>query len=256
MLPRFYAPDLDAELASVLLPPEEARHLTRVLRLGAGAEVAIFDGRGAEFRAVVEAAVRDTASVRILERLPSPPRPAVGIVLVQAVLKGDAMDAAVRDATMMGVDTILPVLTDHTDVKPSFARRPETLDRWRRVALASVKQCRRATLPVISDVRDVDRWMATSADGMRLIFVEPAAGVAVRSVRSLLSETTPVSVSVLLGPEGGWSLAEIEASRASGCIPVSLGPLTLRADSMPVGALAALQVVWPADGPTGVTLRA
>jgi 16S rRNA (uracil1498-N3)-methyltransferase len=245
MLPRFYAPDLDAELASVLLPPDEARHLTRVLRLGAGAEVAIFDGRGAEFRAVVEAAVRETATVRILERLPSPPAPAVRVILVQAVLKGDGMDAAVRDATMMGAHTIQPVLTDHTDVKPSFARRPETLDRWRRVALASVKQCRRATLPVIPDVKAVDRWMAAPSDGVRLIFVEPVADVAVRSVRSLLSEPAPVSASVLLGPEGGWSLAEIETSRASGCVLVSLGPLTLRAESMPVAALAALQVAWP-----------
>ncbi|MEX1127397.1 MAG: RsmE family RNA methyltransferase [Vicinamibacterales bacterium] len=245
MLPRFYAPDLDAELASVLLPPEEARHLTRVLRLGAGADVAIFDGRGAEFRAVVEAAVRETATVRILERLPSPPAPAVRIVLVQAVLKGDAMDGAVRDATMMGAHTIQPVLTDHTDVKPSFARRPETLDRWRRVALASVKQCRRATLPVIPDVKDVDAWMAASSDGMRLIFVEPSAGVAVRSVQSLLSEPAPATVAVLLGPEGGWSVPEADAARAAGCIPLSLGPLTLRADSMPVAALSALQVVWP-----------
>lgn len=245
MPPRFYAPDLDAGRASVLLPPEEARHLTRVLRLGAGADIVIFDGRGAECRAVVEAAVRDTASVRILERLPSPPPPVVLVVLVQAVLKGDAMDAAVRDATMMGAQRIQPVLTDHTDVKPSFARRPETLDRWRRVALASVKQCRRATLPVIADVVDVDRWMAVPSDGMRLMFVEPSAGAAVRSVQSILSEPAPASVSVLLGPEGGWSAQEMDASRASGCLAVSLGPLTLRADAMPVAALAALQVIWP-----------
>src|SRR5687767_13624884 len=126
MLPRFYAPDLDPDLASVLLPPDEARHLTRVLRLGAGAEVAIFDGRGVEYRAVVEAAVRETASLRIVERLPAAPAPAIRIDVVVAVLKGDSMDAAVRDATMMGAERIQPVLTAHTDVKPSFARRPET----------------------------------------------------------------------------------------------------------------------------------
>ena len=74
------------------------------------------------------------------------PAPAVRVRVVLAVLKGDSMDAAVRDATMMGAESIHPVLTAHTDVKPSFARRPETLARWRRVAMASVKQCRRATL--------------------------------------------------------------------------------------------------------------
>src|SRR5688572_16178803 len=102
MLPRFYAPDLDPERASVTLPADEARHLTRVLRLGAGAEVSVFDGRGLEFRAVVEVAVRDTVSLRLLEPLPAPASPPVQMIVVQAVLKGSSMDDAVRDATMMG----------------------------------------------------------------------------------------------------------------------------------------------------------
>lgn len=246
MLPRFYAPDLDPDLASVRLPPDEARHLTRVLRLGAGAEVAIFDGRGAEFRAVVEAAVRETASLRLVERLPSPSPSLTRVVVVQAVLKGDSMDAAIRDATMMGAEAIEPVLTAHTDVKPSFARRAQTLDRWRRVALASVKQCRRATLPVIHEAVEFDRWLAVPPGERRLIFVEPSVAGSRRSVQSLLEEPRPAGVAVLLGPEGGWSTLEIEAARAAACLPVTLGPLTLRAESMPVAALAALQVAWPA----------
>src|SRR5690606_12003427 len=104
MLPRFYAPDLDPDLALVALSPEEARHLTRVLRLGAGAEVSVFDGRGTEFRAEVEVAVRETVSLRLLERLPAPPSLSVQTVVVQAVLKGSSMDDAIRDATMMGAE--------------------------------------------------------------------------------------------------------------------------------------------------------
>lgn len=247
MLPRFYAPNLDPELASVMLPPDEARHLTRVLRLGAGAEVSVFDGRGADYRAVVEAAVRETASLRILERLPSAPSPAVRVTVVQAVLKGDSMDAAVRDATMLGAEAIVPVLTAHTDVKPSFARRPETLDRWRRVALASVKQCRRATLPVIHETRELEQWIAAPPSGLRLMCVEPSAEGAARTLSSLRGELRGDTVTVLLGPEGGWSPGEIAAAVAAGCVPVTLGPLTLRADAMAVAALVAVQVSWP-DG--------
>lgn len=243
MLARFYAPDLDPDLASVVLPADEARHLTRVLRLGAGAEIAVFDGRGTEFRAVVEAAVRETASVRLVERVIPPPEPRVGIILVQAVLKGDSMDAAVRDATMMGAHAIIPVLTAHTDVKPSFARRPETVNRWRRVALASVKQCRRATLPLIRDTVDLDRWLADPDGKMRLVFVEPSADAAVAPVKSLLGQSPPGTVAVLLGPEGGWSGEELEAARGAGCAMVTLGPLTLRADAMPVAAMAAIAAV-------------
>src|SRR5688572_10174003 len=100
MLPRFYAPDLDGDRSVVALPRDEARHLSRVLRLAAGDEVAVFNGRGSEFRAVVETAVRDTAVLRLVEALPVAAAGPVQIVLVQAILKGGSMDDAVRDATM------------------------------------------------------------------------------------------------------------------------------------------------------------
>lgn len=247
MLPRFYAPDLDPDLACVMLPPDEARHLTRVLRLGAGAEAAVFDGRGTEFRAVVEAAVRETASLRLLERLPGTPAPAVRVKVVLAVLKGDSMDAAVRDATMMGAESIQPVLTAHTDVKPSFARRPETLARWQRVAMASVKQCRRATLAAIAETRDFDHWLASTHSGeTRLMFVEPSAAAATLPLRAALATPPPSAVTILLGPEGGWSAEELEAAAAAGCVLVTLGPLTLRADAMPVAAMAAVAALCAA----------
>ena len=244
MRPRFYAPDLDREQSLVTLPAGEARHLTRVLRLGAGDEVAVFDGRGAEFRAVVEVAVRDTASLRLLELLPALPSLPVQIVVAQAVLKGSSMDDAVRDATMMGAEAIEPLLTEHTDVKASVARRPESLERWQRVALAAVKQSRRVTLPPIREPRSFDEWISEPFGEMRLIFVEPAADCARQGLKSLLEYHVPPRAAVMLGPEGGWSSAEIAAAIATGCIPVTLGPLTIRAESMAVAALAALHAVW------------
>ena len=244
MLPRFYAPDLDADRPLVTLPADEARHLTRVLRLGAGDDVSVFDGRGAEFRAVVEVAVRDTVSLRLLEPLAAPASLPVQIVVAQAVLKGSSMDDAVRDAAMMGAEAIEPLLTEHTDVKPSVAQRPQARDRWHRVALAAVKQSRRVTLPVIREPRTFAAWIAEPAGGMRLIFVEPSAAGVRQGLKALLEYRVPARAAVLLGPEGGWSPAEVDAAIASGCVPVTLGPLTLRAESMAVAALAALHAVW------------
>jgi 16S rRNA (uracil1498-N3)-methyltransferase len=244
MLPRFYAPDLDEGLGRVALSPEEARHLTRVLRLRAGDEVAVFDGVGVECRAVVETARRDAVSLRLLDRLPPAPPPVVRITIVQAVLKGSGMDDAVRDATMMGADVIQPVLTAYSDVKVAQVRRDSTTERWRRVALAAVKQCRRTMLPVIENARTFDDWIGESRDDLTLIFVEPSARCAPRSFKSLLAAPIPARATVLLGPEGGWSPEEIDAALRSGGVPVTLGPLTLRAESMPVAALAALAAIW------------
>jgi 16S rRNA (uracil1498-N3)-methyltransferase len=244
VLPRFYAPDLDADIGRVALPIDEARHLTRVLRLGAGDEVNVFDGRGAEFRAVVEVAVRDTVAVQLLEPVPAPLSFPTEIFVVQAVLKGSSMDDAIRDATMMGAAAIHPVLTAHTDVKTMVATRAATLDRWRRIALAAVKQSRRATLPTIEPARAFGDWLSSPAGELRLLFAEPSAACPTRAVRSLLAKPLPASAAILLGPEGGWSPDEVGAALAGGCIGVTLGPLTVRAESMPVAALAALAAIW------------
>ncbi len=173
------------------------------------------------------------------------PSPKVPVVVVQAVLKGSSMDDAVRDATMMGAAAIAPVLTAHTDVKAAFVQRPATVERWRRVALAAVKQSRRATLPEVEAAQPLDAWLAAPrAAGVSLLFVEPSADCEPRPVGWLASQPLPPRATVLLGPEGGWAAGEIEAARRAGCIPVTLGPLTLRAESMPVAALAALAAMW------------
>ena len=244
MLPRFFAPELDPAASFVTLPADEARHLTRVLRLGAGADVAVFDGRGTEFHAVVDAAVRDTVTLRLVARRPVPAAPAVQLVVAQAVLKGSSMDDAIRDATMMGAASIEPLLTAHTDVKPSLVTRDTTVERWRRIALASAKQSRRATLPQVHAPRPFADWIAAPPVEMLLMFVEPSAGGEPTPLKALLDHRVPPVAAVLLGPEGGWSPSELDAARAAGCLPVTLGPLTLRAESMPVAALAALTAIW------------
>ena len=244
MLPRFYAPELDRTRTVVDLPADEARHVSRVLRLGPGDEVAVFDGRGVEFRAIIESAVRDRVSVRLVAPLMSAPLPAVQILLVQAILKGASMDDAVRDATMMGVEGIAPVLTAHTDVKGSAVARPGTLERWNRVALAAVKQSRRATLPDIQAPTTFAAWIAAPRAGIQLMFVEPSAACEPRPLRTLLEHDVPARAAVLVGPEGGWSAEEISRAQEAGALAVSLGPLTLRAESMPVAALSALAAIW------------
>jgi 16S rRNA (uracil1498-N3)-methyltransferase len=245
MLPRFYAPDLDRAASVVTLPADEARHLTRVLRMKAGDELTVFDGRGAEFRAVVDVAVRETVAVRLVESVPPPAPLPFEITVVQAILKGASMDDAVRDATMMGAAAIHPVLSEHTDVKAAFVKRPETVERWRRVALAAVKQSRRATLAEVHATVSFDAWLRTARQTMTLLFVEPSVNVKARPLKEVMDQQSATRVAVLLGPEGGWAADEVEAALASGCVAVTLGPLTLRAESMPVAALAALHALAP-----------
>ena len=237
MLPRFYAPDLDPDAKTTTLPADEALHLTRVLRLGEGDRIAVFDGRGREFLAKIAAASRDRVQVDLIERVTPVPEARVPLTLVQAVLKGDKMDDVVRDATMMGVAAIDPIVTTHTiaRIKDESGRGTE---RWSRVAVSSAKQCRRATVPAIARARPYSEWLAGGGVGLRLILVEPSAGAAGDQSLHLLEDHAPAALALLVGPEGGWSADERDAAERAGCIPVTLGALTLRADAVAVAAIA------------------
>jgi 16S rRNA (uracil1498-N3)-methyltransferase len=239
-VPRFLAADLDVAAREVRLPPGESRHLTRVLRLGPGSIVGVFDGRGHEFLARVSAAHDEGAVLEIVERVDAAPESAVPFTLVQALLKGPSMDDVVRDATMMGAAAVQPVLTMHTAVKLA---RERGVERWRRIAVASAKQCRRATVPEIGEPMPLESALANRAADLRLMFVEPGANRATESLKGLLGARRIVSADLIVGPEGGWGPQEIDAAIAAQCVLVTLGALTLRADAVPMAAMSVFRVL-------------
>jgi 16S rRNA (uracil1498-N3)-methyltransferase len=241
---RFFAPALNAGDESVVLPRDESEHLTRVLRLGPGDTVAVFDGRGHEFLARVAGLERRDVRVDILTRVDPAPETTVGITLVQAVLKGEKMDDVVRDAVMMGVSAIQPLVTKRTEVTVAALGRAGRIDRWRRVALASVKQSRRAVLPEIRGPLTFENWLDEPKADLSLMLVEPSVEAEGEPLSRLRESPTPPTASILIGPEGGWTEGEWQAARAKGQRLVTLGHRTLRADAVPVAAISVLQFLW------------
>src|SRR5215212_7065913 len=157
MPPRFFVPDLNHQAGTIRLPPAEAHHLQKVLRLRTGEIVNVFDGKGVEWRARIATADRTGVDVALIERVETR-SPTVELTIVQAVLRGEYMDHVVRDATMIGVAALQPVLTARTAVKASAM--PQALERWRRIALSSAKQCGTARLPAIEPVISLEDWLA------------------------------------------------------------------------------------------------
>ena len=241
---RFFAPDLDPGDESVSLPRDEAEHLARVLRLGADDRVAVFDGRGHEFAARVVSVGRREARVQILTRIDPVPEPAVALTLAQAVLKAEKMDEIVRDAVMLGAAAIQPVVSRRSEVTVAALMKGARVERWRRVALASVKQSRRAVLPDIRTPLTLHDALAEPAQTLRLMFVEPSASAETEPVSVLRGQRTPPDAALFVGPEGGWTAEECAAAKAAGLRLVSLGHRTLRADAVPVAAISVLQFLW------------
>lgn len=230
----------------VALAAGDAAHLTRVLRLPVGAPVRLFDGRGGEFDGEVAAiAGPESVRVRLLGRAAVSTESPLRLTLAQALLKGGKMDDLIRQTTELGVTRILPFFAERSVSRPAPKRLAGKVDRWRRIARESLKQCRRSREPEVADPVSFAAMLAAGANAaLRLFFWEEAAGVGGISKEDGGLEPgtgSPESVFAVLGPEGGFSDAEADAAREAGFAIAGLGPRILRAETATVAACALLQ---------------
>ena len=247
---RFYAPGF-AMSADIELPEDEAHHLAKVMRVKVGELVAVFDGAGHEAVACVQAIAGRRVIVKAVEKRVAALEPGIAITLAQALLKNDKMDRVIRDAVMLGVAAIQPVMTAHTDVPRAAARVGGRQDRFMRTVLSSVKQCGRAVLPTVHPALDLSELLKEVDDTLCLMFVEPSAildtasgpGIQCVPLRSLETRV-PAKATVLIGPEGGGDPQEITDAAAAGVTLVTMGARVLRADAAGALAIAVLQYVW------------
>lgn len=234
---RAFHPELPAEAgAEVELSAEEAHHVGRVLRLGPGESVSLFDGAGREWEARILAAPRPRIVVRLERECVEPVEAPLDLHLYQGLCRSERMDWLVQKATEIGVSAIHPVPTARSEP----ARKPgKRLERWRRIAVVAAKQCGRRTLPEIVPRDDLPA--AGGGEGPALL-LHPAPQA--RPLGSLLDGPAPGRVRLAVGPESGF--ADEEAARWSdaGWILAELGPRTLRAETAGLVAAALILHAW------------
>ena len=221
-----------------MLTDAEARHARQILRMRPGDRAELFDGAGIEVIAEVVGPDGQNLAFRVLEARTAAIELPIRVVIASAVLKGDAMDALVRDVAMLGAHAVAPVVTARTVIPARAGHAVGVVDRWRRIALASAKQCGRSILPLIEPARPLAEALADPAwrHATRLILCEPRTGAGGATAAPGVSD----DVVVLSGPEGGWAPEELDAAIAHGWRPWTCSPLTLRAETAPVAALAIL----------------
>jgi len=223
---------------SAELRGDEARHLTRVLRVEPGQLFEVSDNQSAWLAEIAEAR-GDRVTFRILDPIESPPVP-VAITLCAGLIKFDRFEWMVEKVTELGVERILPVEAARSDKGLLEASRKRQ-ERWVRVAREASQQSRRVRVPeILPAVRFVD-CLATEAD-IRYFLEEAAAPPLLRSLPE--SRGGLDRVAALIGPEGGWTDAERKAAGEAGWLPVSLGPAVLRAETAAIAALAVLMNAW------------
>jgi 16S rRNA (uracil1498-N3)-methyltransferase len=224
---------------------EEARHLTRVLRVEAGERYEISDNRKV-FLAEIEAARKERVIFRTIEEL-APSASEARIVLYAALIKFDRFEWIVEKATELGVSKIVPVVATRSEHGLERAAH-KRLERWRRIALEASQQSRRAHLPEIDEPIEFQDALATGAAPIAVtcryaLDEHPGAP----PLSSVLPATRSVSdeIALMIGPEGGWTEEEHAAFvKETQWTTVSLGPLILRAETAAIAALAVIRLAW------------
>jgi 16S rRNA (uracil1498-N3)-methyltransferase len=210
------------------LSDTQQHYLYRVLRLGAGQQFLALDGQGQQWVATLTA---ETAIAEITSVSTSASMTLASITLAIALPKGNGFDDVVRQTTELGVTTLQPVISDRTLAQPN----PKKRDRWQRIAAEATEQSERLLLPVINPPMPWRDYLKQSTEDLRWICVARADAPHLLAVAQASDPTQSAVIAV--GPEGGWTEAEVEAAIAAGFVPVSLGSTILRAVTAPLAAL-------------------
>ncbi len=238
--PRIHVPPLEpGAQGEQVLVGDAANHL-RVLRLRPGSPLVLFDGTGGEYQAELLALDRKQARVRLLSHQDVERESPLRLTLLQGVSKGDRMDWAIQKAVELGVSRILPVFTEHSVVNLKGERLQKKHHHWQGVVRSACEQCGRNRIPEVLPARHLLDSTAVLAEHAPSLLLDPAGGHPLPSIQ--LSASAPVAL--LVGPEGGFSDAELHWAREQGCTPILLGPRVLRTETAAVAALAAMQSLW------------
>jgi 16S rRNA (uracil1498-N3)-methyltransferase len=229
---------------SVVIEGSEVRHIKNVLRLKHGDKIRLFDGKGFEYEAGIQRFLTDRVEIKILRKFPGRTESPVQIGLAQALLKEKKMDRLLRHLCELGVTRWIPFISEHSVPRPAEKRLSARAERWKKIAKASCKQCRRSKLPEIiktlsfEDVLDYGQ----SCD-LKIVFYENESAT-LKSLMEPSAPSAPRKILLILGPEGGFSDQEIENARAAGCVVAGLGSRILRAETAAIAACTLTQFLF------------
>jgi 16S rRNA (uracil1498-N3)-methyltransferase len=218
------------------LTGDEAWHAIKVLRLKIGNEIEVVSPDGQAARVCVVDLKVDEVVVELRELVDRISEPPIQITLAQSLPKGDKFDYIVQKAVELGVQRIVPLVTEHCVVKYDAAKQQQKINRWQKIAAEAAKQCHRTVVPSVEELTVFDELLVNFAGASTLLlFYEQEDKL---GVKQILQQAVNSSFVLIIGPEGGFSKTEIALATKRGAHVVSLGPRILRTETAATAALA------------------
>jgi 16S rRNA (uracil1498-N3)-methyltransferase len=237
--PRFYCDAALAAGARIALPDALAHHALRVLRLREGEAITLFNGQGGEYPAVLQ--IEGKAGFAQLGDFNSREAELGGrVTLAQGLPSGDKMDWVVEKAVELGAARVCPIAAQRSVLQLSGARLDKRVAHWQRIAQSAAEQCGRNRLMAVDAPRTLEDWLAEPADGLRVLCHPEADTDLAGLVRSMPAGQ---AITLLVGPEGGWSDKELDAARKAGVQAVRFGPRVLRTETAGLALMSAVSAL-------------
>ncbi|MGE5415220.1 MAG: 16S rRNA (uracil(1498)-N(3))-methyltransferase [Acidobacteriota bacterium] len=245
---RFYVDRSSIDNENVSISGDEARHISRVLRMEPGDRIIVFDGTGQEY--LVELIdVGNNVEGQIIANETANNESPVRLTLVQGLAKGEKMELIIQKAVELGVHRIVPVHTEYAVVKLDEKKARDKSERWQRIALEACKQCGRSVPPRVELVANLGQALSMNQDLVGLFFYEHSEKANLKEVLQHNNEQIQNhGAAIYTGPEGGFSEHEVNQAIGAGVNIVGLGPRILRTET---AGLAAISIVMYELGDIG-----
>ncbi|WP_426105584.1 16S rRNA (uracil(1498)-N(3))-methyltransferase [Massilia sp. TSP1-1-2] len=238
-MPRFYCDTPLAAGLTIALPDAVAHHL-HVLRLLPGAQLRLFNGDGAEYVAQLDSVDKRRASASIKAQVARDVELPYAITLAQALPEGSKMDWIIEKAVEVGVAAIAPLAAQRCVLRLTGERADKRRAHWQAVVVAASEQCGRNRLAQVGAIDDIRHW--TGQQGLhKRVLLSPRGE---QSLAAWARHQPPQALSLMVGPEGGFTEQEEEAALANGALALSMGPRILRTETAGIAAVAALGALW------------
>lgn len=241
-MPKFFF--LDARIQtgeSLTLTGEEARHISRSLRMKKGDTITLCDGMGNNYSAEISDISREIVKVNVFAELPSHEKSLVQIRLFLSLTKGDKIEYAIQKCVELGVHEIIPLQTSRTMVCFNDSTVLNRMKRWNRLSLEAAKQSGRSFIPLVSPPRTLPE--ALSSFEKEDLTLMAHLGEKATSLRNSLEGKTSLRVNLLIGPEGGFTREEYLLAKAAGAITVYMGPRILKSETAAIFCVGTVMYV-------------
>lgn len=234
---RIYTTSPISENSQIELDKDASHYLLKVLRLKAGEQLVLFNGDGYQHQCELLSTESKTATVQVVERSEKEKPPVINIHLGIGLSKGDRLDLAFQKATELGVNEITPLFTEHATLKLNEERLKKKSLHWQGIIRSACEQSGRCYLPKLNPPHSLSKWVQEDTSGPKLV-LSPYES------KTLNQFSAPETLTVLVGPEGGLSEAEIALATHQGFIATRLGKHVLRTETAPLAVIAAAQALW------------